>query len=130
MVIERSIDIEDEIRIILSSYIPAYCRPLPKSFALPSILISQVGGSDTNKVDTFEIVLDARAKNEAEANELLRNAVGILRQVEKEQNSAIAKIYVNSSGSWGNDPVRPELAMCSARLRIVAHFENKNITKK
>lgn len=130
MIVERSVDIEDEVRIVLSDYITAYCRPLPKNFALPSVLVSQVGGSDTNKVDTFEIVLDARAKTDAEANELLRNAVGILRQAEKEQNTAIGKIYVNSSGSWGSDPVRPELAMCSARLRVVAHFENKTLTKK
>lgn len=130
MVIERSIDIEDEIRRVLTSYIPAYCRPLPKNFTLPSLLVSQVGGADENKVDTFEVVLDARAKNEAEALETLRDAVGILRQAEKSQNSAIAKVYVNSSGSWGSDPVRPELAMCSARLRVVTHFEKKTITKK
>lgn len=130
MIIERSIDIEDEIRLILSDYATAYCRPLPKNFAVPSILVTQVGGSDTNKIDTFEVVLDARAETEAVATELLRDAVGILRQSEKEQNSAISKIYVSSSGSWGNDPVRPELAMCSARLRVVAHFEKKTIQKK
>lgn len=130
MIIERNIDVEDETRIILSEYITAYCRPLPKDFSLPSVLVTQVGGSDTNKIDTFEIVLDSRANTDAEANETLRNAIGILRQAEKNQNSPIANVQVNSSGSWGNDPIRPELAMFSARLQITAHFETKNILKK
>lgn len=128
MEIKRSIDIEDEIRIALSDYMTAYCRPLPKEYKLPNILITQVGGTDDNaQIDTFEVVLDARAKNSADANDTLRNAIGILRKVAGEQKTAIRYVTVNSSGSWGTDPVRPDLQMYSARLRVVAHLETINI---
>lgn len=125
MIIERSIDIEDAVRLVLKDHITAYCRPLPPDFSVPSVLITQVGGSDTNKVDTFEVVIDARAMNEAVALETLRNAVGVLRHAAG--SGQICHVSVNSSGSWGSDPVRPDLAMCSARLRVVAHLENATI---
>ena len=75
-----------------------------------------------------ELLLDARAKNSAEANETLRNAVGILREIAKTHLTAIRHVEVNSSGSWGVDPVRPDLCMYSARLRVVAHLEETTIT--
>ena len=62
MNIKRSIDIEDEIREALLPYLAAYCRPLPKEYTLPNILVSQVGGADADQIDTFELVLDSRAK--------------------------------------------------------------------
>ena len=124
--IERSIDIEDAVRNALKDHLTTYCRPLPASYALPNILVTQVGGSDTNKIDTFEITLDSRAKEEADALEYLRNAVGVLKAVAG-SNTPIRHVSVNSSGSWGADPVRPDLAMCSARLEVVAHLENVTI---
>lgn len=127
MQISRSIDIEDIIRIVLSDYLTAYCRPLPANFSLPCILVQQVGGNDTDTIDSFEVVLDSRASNEAEASETLRNAVGILREIAARQTTALRYVSVNSSGSWGNDPVRPELAMCSARIRVIAHLENVEV---
>jgi hypothetical protein len=127
MRILRNVDIEDIIRRALSEYMAAYCRPLPADFAMPCILVQQVGGSDTNTVDTFEVVLDARAEDEASAMETLRNAIGILRAVAKRQTTEIRHITVNSSGSWGNDPVRPDIAMCSSRLRVVAHLETVEV---
>ena len=127
MDIKRSIDIEDEIRSAFGSMLTAYCRPLPASYELPNILVTQVGGSDLNTIDTFEVTLDSRAKTPAEAHETLRNAVGILRKVAEDQTTAIRYVQVNSSGSWGTDPVRPDLAMCSARLRVVAHLETTTI---
>lgn len=120
----RSIDIEETIRAALSPYVTAYVRPLPAKLTLPCVEIQQVGGTDQNTIDTFEVVLDTRAESEAEAIELLRNTIGILKTISKEQTSAIRFVGVNSSGSWGADPVRPDLAMCSARLRVVAHQEN------
>ena len=72
--IERSIDIEDAVRTALAEHLTAYCRPLPASYTLPCILVTQVGGYDANKIDTFEVVLDSRAQTEAEALEYLRNA--------------------------------------------------------
>ena len=124
MIIERSIDIEDVVRLALSDHLTAYCRPLPKDYSLPCILVSKVGGSDRDKIDTFEVTLDSRARTEYDADLTLRNAIGILKAVE---GTAIRYVTVNSSGSWGSDPVRPDLAMCSARLRIVAHVERATI---
>ena len=126
--IKRSVDIEDEVRIALKDHLTAYCRPLPKDFSLPCILITQVGGTDQDgQIDTFEVTLDARADNAADANETLRNAIGILRKAAGDQTTAIRFVEVNSSGSWGSDPARPDLAMYSARIRVVAHLETKSI---
>ena len=128
--INRSIDIEDVIRTALSGHFTIYCRPLPAKFTVPSLEISSVGGTDENEVDTFDIVLDARAETEEAADELLRNAIGVLKKISDEQTTAIRMVTVNSSGSWGSDPVRPDLAMCSARLNIIAHQENTFINRR
>ena len=124
MIIERPIDIEDVVRLALADHLTAYCRPLPKDYSLPCILVSKVGGTDRDKIDTFEVTLDSRARTEYDADLTLRNAIGILKAVE---GTAIRYVTVNSSGSWGSDPARPDLAMCSARLRIVAHVERATI---
>ena len=123
----RSIDIEDVIRTALSGHFTIYCKPLPAKFTVPSLEISSVGGTDENEVDTFDVVLDARAQEDAEANELLRNAIGALKAIAKQQTTAIRHVTVNASGSWGSDPVRPDLAMYSARLRMTAHQESITI---
>ena len=125
MNIERSIDVEDAVRLALADHITAYCRPLPKDYGLPCILVSKVGGTGRDRIDTFEVVLDARANTEYEADLTLRNAIGILKA--RRDDTAIRDGTVNSSGSWGSDPARPDLAMCSARLSIVAHVERATI---
>ena len=66
MIINKSIDIENEVRLALTDYLTAYCRPLPADYALPNILITQVGGTDASKIDTFGVVLDSRAMTEAD----------------------------------------------------------------
>lgn len=121
MNINVSIDIEDEIRKVLSGHMTAYCRPLPKSYTLPNILISKTGGGDTDTIDRFMVVLDSRAKTETEADGLLRIALGILKKTAALQTATIRHITVNSSGAWGVDPVRPDLAMCSATIEVIAH---------
>lgn len=121
MNINVSIDIEDEIRIALADHMTVYCRPLPAQYAIPHILITQVGGTTSQTIDTFEVVLDSRAEREAAALEYLNRAIGILKQVAREQTTALRHVVVNSSGSWGVDPVRPDLSMCSARLSVLAH---------
>lgn len=121
MTINVSIDVEDEIRRALADYMTVYCRPLPADYSIPHILITQVGGADSQTIDTFEVVLDSRAETEAAALEYLNRAKGILKQVAREQTTALRHVVVNSSGSWGADPVRPDLAMCSARISVVAH---------
>ena len=130
MDILRSVDIENIVRIALSDYFEIYCRPLPSKFKVPSLEIQRVGGSDRNTIDTFEVVLDSRAKSEAEADELLRNAIGVLKKIAEDQTTAIRFVIVNASGSWDTDPVRPDLAMCSARLNIVAHQESITINRR
>ena len=129
-VISRSIDIEDAIRVALTEYMAVYCRPLPEKYELPCILINQVGGdteanaSGRGKIDNFTVVLDSRAKTEAEAVELLNNAIALL---EASENSGISYVSLNTHGSWGSDPVRPDLAMCSATLLVKAHRETTTI---
>lgn len=128
--VSRSIDIEEAVRSVLADSLTCYCAPLPANFATPSILVTQTGGSSesTNtgkgKVDTFTVVLDARADLEETALEYLRNAVAIL---ESSRGSGISHTEINSLYSWGTDPVRPDLAMCSATLLVTAHRETVTI---
>ena len=127
MVIQRMIDIEDEVRKALSGHLTVYCRPLPKNFQMPCILVSKTGGFDEKQIDHMEIVLDSRADTEYNADLTLRNAIGILKAVSAEQTTAIRHVQVNSSGSWGQDPVRPDIALCSASLTCWAHPESITI---
>ena len=127
MVINKSVDVEEEIRTALAPYLTAYCRPLPKHYTLPNILITQVGGTTTGTIDTFSVVLDSRARREAEALDTLNTAIGIIKQTAKEQTTAMRHVTVNTSGSWGIDPVRPDLAMCSARIEVVAHQTTEEV---
>ena len=127
MKIERSIDVEEEIRENLTTYIQTYVKPLPKNFTVPSILVTAVGGTEQNKIDTFEVTLDSRAETEEEALTNLRNAVGILKKIANSQTTDLRYVTVNTLGSWGRDPVRPELAMCTSRLRVIAHLENVEV---
>lgn len=127
MEIMISQDIEDVIRQALDAYLYAYCRPLPKDFNTPCILVTQVGGPERDMVGTYDITLDARAKTDSDASLTLRTAIGILRKVASDQTTPIRHVSVNSSGAWGNDPVRPDLKMCSARITVVAHLENITI---
>ena len=121
MTIYKSIDIEEEIRTALAPYRTAYCRPLPEDYGLPNILITQVGGTTANRIDTFEVVLDSRAETEAAALDYLNIALALLVETAKEQTTALRHVVINTSGSWGVDPVRPDLAMCSARISAAAH---------
>lgn len=125
--IQTSVDIEYEIQKILASYMTVYCRPLPASFSMPCILVTKVGGSDRDTIDNAEIVLDSRAERESQAVVLLNKAIGVLRKVSKESTTPVRHIQVTSSGSWGVDPVRPDIAMCSARLSVTAHLETTTI---
>ena len=125
--IQTSVDIEYEIQKILASYMTVYCRPLPVGFTMPCILVTKVGGSDRDTIDNTEIVLDSRAERESQAIALLNKAVGILRKVSRESTTPVRHIQVTSSGSWGVDPVRPDIAMCSARVSVTAHLETITI---
>lgn len=123
MKINRSIDIEDEVRKALSPYMAAYCQPLPAEYDLPNIIVHKNGGTDSDTIDTFTVSIDSRAKSYAEADETLRNAIGVLKKTAELQTTQIRHVEVNTFGSWGSDPVRPDLSMCSATLLITAHQE-------
>ena len=123
-------DIEFEVQQALSEYFTIYCRPLPEDYSLPNLLVTQVGGNDSNTIDFYEVVIDSRAETDGEANEYLRKAIGTLKAIAKQQNTVIRCVRVNTNGSWGNDPVRPDLSMCSARLEIWAHLQEDTINKK
>lgn len=129
MIINRSIDVEEAIRTSLGEYMQTYVKPLPANFIVPSVEITAVGGSEMDTIDTFDVTLDSRAEHEAEAYENLRNAIGIVIEIAKSQATALRVVNVNSLGSWGKDPVRPDLAMCSARLRVIAHVETVEVQK-
>ena len=127
MIIDISYDIEDEVRKALSPFFEVYVRPLPANYGLLCILVQQVGGTELNKIDTFDVVLDIRAATNGDAMVTMRSAIGVLKAIAKNQTTALRYVEINSSGSWGNDPVRPDLCMCSARLRIVAHIESTEV---
>lgn len=123
----RPCDIEEEIRLALKDYLTAYVRPLPKDFEVPSVLIQAVGGDSESTIDTFRVVLDSRAKTDEEASDLIRTALGLLEARTAEQFGALRNITVNSMASWGSDPVRPDLSMCSMTLLVTAHRESLTI---
>ena len=118
----RSIDFEDEIRKILSAHITTYCKPLPKDFTLPCVLVTQVGGrtaytwAGRAEIDAADITLDARAETDAESIETLRNAIAYLEEEVSTQTTPLIMVEVNTVSSTINDPVRPDLKMCTARL--------------
>lgn len=124
------IDIEEEIRKALAEQgVTIYCKPLPKDFALPCILVTCVGMTSrynwANQAtgDGFDVTLDARAEDDATAVNYLRTALGILEAVTAQQNQAFSRVVVNTLSSSINDPVRPDLKLCTARLRVSAHRE-------
>ena len=129
MKISRYIDVEETIRAALADYMTCYVKPLPADFTVPSIEITAVGGSEDNTIDTFDVVLDSRAADEYTAQLNLRNAVGLVKAIAHSQTTALRFAKCNTLGSWGKDPVRPELAMCSARLNVTAHAEKVEVPK-
>lgn len=124
MEVTKSIDIENAVRLALLPTFPkCYVRPLPANFETPCLLVTQVGGSELNTIDTADIVIDARAELAEDASELCRSAVAGLKAAIKAGDTPIRYLTVNSTGSWGADPVRPDLQMYSARLRVTVHQE-------
>lgn len=127
MNINRQIDIEDEIRLALIDYFEAYCRPLPETYGLPNVLVEQTGGSTSNTIDTFQIKLSVRAKEDDEALETMRNVLGVLEYQIEHQFRSLRHISVNSLASWGSDPARPDLKLCTMTATVIAHREKYEI---
>ena len=128
MIILRPVDIEDQIRLALKDYLTVYVRPLPDNFTTPCVLVTATGGSSENTIDTFTVVLDARAKTDAEAFSLIRTAQGLLEAQAENQFGALRNVSTNSLARWGNDPARPDLKLCTLTVLVTAHRESFNIT--
>lgn len=129
MNILRPVDIEEEIRKALKDYFATYVRPLPAEYTLPNLLIAATGGSTSNTVDTFTVTLQARATEDADALETLRTALGVLEYQAGAQVGALRNVVINSLASWGNDPARPDLKLCSATVLVTAHRESFEISE-
>jgi hypothetical protein len=127
MNILKSVDIEEEIRSALAEYVTTYVRPLPENFTTPSILVELMGGTTENEIDSFLVRLSSRAKENADALELLSVALGILEQKTKEQTGNLRFSVEQNLMSWGNDPVRPDLCLCSATVTVLAHKQIVNL---
>lgn len=125
--IKRMVDIEETIRAALAGYLTVYVRPLPATLTLPSIEITSVGGSEKDDIDSFDVMIDARAEDEEAAMNYLRNAVGLIEHIAESQTTDLRYAAINALSSWGRDPVRPNLAMCTARIRAIAHKEKVNL---
>ena len=127
MNILKSVDIENEVRLALADYFEVYCRPLPETYGLPNLLITAVGGSNDNTIDTFTVRIDSRATTDELAYETLVNALGVLNEQANNQFGALRAIVQNSLASWGSDPVRPDLKLCTATVLVVAHQKSAQI---
>ena len=127
MNILKPVDIEDECRNALKDFITTYCRPLPANYSLPNVLITATGGSSKDTIDTFTVVLDARAETDAEAVDVLNTAIGLIEAQASLQVGALRSVFINSLYRWGNDPVRPDLKLCSATVLVTAHRQSFTI---
>lgn len=123
-------DIEEEARLALKDYFTVYVRPLPEQYPLPCLLLAASGGSTRNTVDTFTLRIDARAKTDAEAIETLQNALGALEEQANQQTGALRHVTINSLASWGSDPARPDLKLCTATVLVTAHRKAVTLNKK
>lgn len=130
MNILKPTDIEEQIRTALAEYLNVYVRPLPETYALPNIMATVSGGRTTNTIDTFTVTLDARAETDADALDYLNDALGVLAEQAAAQVNGIRNVTINSLASWGSDPVRPDLKLCTATVLVTAHREGKTINKK
>lgn len=128
MNILKPVDIEDEVRLALKDYFEVYCRPLPENYGLPNVLVEQTGGSTENKIDTFQVRLSVRAKTDAESNDVMRTVLGVLQTRSEEQFGALRHMSLNSQASWGTDPARPDLKLCTALVLLTVHRETVTIT--
>lgn len=127
MNILTSIDIEDAIREALSDKFAIYCRPLPADFKMPCILITAVGGRETDTISTFLVSVDARAKTDADAYDYIRKAVGAIIASANDDGVKYNHASVNSLAKWGNDPARPDIKLCTATLEVIAHKQTITI---
>lgn len=127
MIIYKSVDIEEEIRQALDGFVTVYVRPLPEDFRTPSVLVELMGGTSENEIDTFLVRISSRAKENADALELLQVVLGILKEQTKSQIGELRFSDEQNLMSWGNDPVRPDLCLCQATVNVLAHKQKVDL---
>ena len=128
LIIQKPIDVEEEARVALSPYIAAYVRPLPDAYTLPHVELTATGGSTENTIDTPVLTLKARARTDAEAMNTLQTALGVLEAQASAQVGNLRHVTINSMASWGTDPVRKDLKLCTATVLVTCHREVKEIS--
>lgn len=128
MNILRPIDIEDEIRLALNDHFTTYVRPLPEKYTLPNLLITATGGTSKDTIDTFIVTIDARGETDASAYITLSNALGVLEKKANMQSGNLRNVAINSLTRWGNDPVRPDLKLCTGTVVVTCHRESFDIS--
>ena len=121
------VDVENEIRLALTDFFEIYCRPLPEKYGLPSLLVTNTGGTSKDTIDTFTVVIDCRAETDASACDYLNKALGVLQQRADEQFGALRNVTVNSLARWGSDPARPDLKLCTVTVLVTCHREAATI---
>ena len=94
MNILKPVDIEDECRNALKDFITTYNRPLPANYTLPNVLVTATGGSSKDTIDTFTVVLDARAETDAEAVDVLNTAIGLIEAQASLQVGALRSVFI------------------------------------
>lgn len=129
MNILRPVDVEYEIVKALQDYLTIYPRPLPENFSTPCILVTATGGTSSNEIDNFKVTLDARAETDEDAYDLIRTAQGLLEAQANNQFGALRHVMTNSLASWGTDPARPGLKLCTLTVLVIAHRELISITQ-
>lgn len=123
------IDIEDEIRKALIPFFDNVdAGDLPERFATPHLRVRQTGGGTENTIDKFNVTIDARGTTDVEAYDLIRTAQGVLERQCKEQFGALRYVEINTLASWGSDPVRPDLKLCTLTCTVTAHRALKTLT--
>lgn len=122
------IDIEDECRLALKPYFPNVdAGDLPIDLKTPHLRVRMTGGGTANSIDSFNVTIDSRALTDVEALDQIRKAQGVLEKQCEMQFGALRYININSLASWGSDPVRPDLKLCTLTATITAHRESLEI---
>lgn len=122
-----SIDVEKEVVTLLKNKFNVCLRPLPEKYQTPITLVELMGGASENTIDTFTIRLSTRAKTNGEALTTLQTVLGFLDYQTKHQIGKLRFSVEQNLTSWGSDPVRPDLCLCTATVQVIAHKETLEI---
>lgn len=127
MTILVSVDIEKEVVAALKDKFNVCLRPLPETYNTPITLVEILGGTSDKTIDTFTVRLSTRAKTNGDALNTLQQILGYLDYQTKNQVGKLSFSTEQNLTSWGNDPIRPDLCLCTATVQVIAHKESFTI---